>query len=62
MADIDIDPFGDHDKMDTWPDETDETIHLNPGGVVEGRIYLGTRTRNIIWWNEYKDQNLKRTC
>ena len=34
MADIDIDPFGDHDKTDSHPDES-ENIPLppvNPGG------------------------------
>ena len=30
IADIDINPFGDHDKMDAQPDETGETISLNP--------------------------------
>ena len=29
MADVDIDPFGEHDKTDTHPDETGE----NPGGA-----------------------------
>ena len=33
MADIDINPFGDHDKMDAQPDETGETIPVIPGGV-----------------------------
>ena len=32
MADIDIDPFGDHDKTDTQPDEMGKTIPLNSGG------------------------------
>ena len=36
MADIDINPFSNHDKMDTQPDETGKTIPLNPGGVVVG--------------------------
>ena len=36
MADIDIDPFRNHDKRDAQPDETGETIPLNPGGVVGG--------------------------
>ena len=34
MADIDIDPFGDHDKTDAQPDETGKTIPLNPRGIV----------------------------
>ena len=36
MADADIDPFGDHDKMDAQLDETGETIPLNQGGVMGG--------------------------
>ena len=33
---MDIDPFGEHDKMDAQPD-TGETIPFTPGGVIEGR-------------------------
>ena len=36
MADIDINPFSNHDKMDTQPDETGKTIPLNPREVVVG--------------------------
>ena len=37
MADIDIDPFSDHDKTDASPDEpTGETIPLTQGGVIGG--------------------------
>ena len=37
MADIDIDPFGDHDKVDAQPDEPmGETIPLIRGGVIGG--------------------------
>ena len=35
MADVDIDPFGDHDKTDSHPDEG-EAIALNPGGGAMG--------------------------
>ena len=35
MADVDTNPFGDHDKTDAQPDETGETIPLNPGGAGE---------------------------
>ena len=31
MADV---AFGNHDKIDTHPDKTGETIPFNPGGVV----------------------------
>ena len=34
MADIDMDPIGEHDKMDTQPDQMGETIPLTPGGVI----------------------------
>ena len=36
MADIDINPFGNHDKTVVQPDKTGETIPLNPGGVMGG--------------------------
>ena len=36
MADIDIDPFGEHDKTDSHSDDTGETIPLNPGGAMGG--------------------------
>ena len=36
MADVDIDPFGDHDKPDDCPDETGENIPLTPGGAMGG--------------------------
>ena len=32
MADVDIDPFGNHNKTDAQPDKTGETIPLIPGG------------------------------
>ena len=35
MADIDINPSGDHGKMDALPDETGETIPLTPGRFME---------------------------
>ena len=33
MADVDTDPFSDHDKIDSHPDETGENISLTPGGA-----------------------------
>ena len=37
MANIDINPVGDHDKPDAQPDNpVSETIPLNPGGVIGG--------------------------
>ena len=35
MADVDIDPVGDHDKTDEQSYETGETISFTPGGVIE---------------------------
>ena len=35
MADVDIDPFGENDKTDSHPDES-ENIPLNPGGATGG--------------------------
>ena len=35
MADIDINPSGDHGKMDALLDETGETIPLTPGRFME---------------------------
>ena len=32
MANIDIDDFNDHDKLDAQPDETGKTIPFTPGG------------------------------
>ena len=32
MAEVDIDPFSDHDKTDAQPDEMGETTPLTPGG------------------------------
>ena len=33
MTDVNINPFGDHNKPDTQPDEMGETIPLTPGEV-----------------------------
>ena len=39
MADVNIDHFGDHNKIDSHPDDTGETIPLNPRGAI-GRSTL----------------------
>ena len=39
MADIDINPFGDHNKTNSNPDETGENIPFIPGGVIEGSTW-----------------------
>ena len=39
MADIDIDPFGEHDKTDSHRDETDENIPLDLGGAMGGSTW-----------------------
>ena len=36
MADVDIDPIGDHCKTDSHPDETGGTIPFPLGQVIEG--------------------------
>ena len=57
MADVDIDPFGEHDKTDSHSDETAK-IFLSLGGGGGGgsdwKIYLGTRLRakNVVWRRE----------
>ena len=43
MADIDIDPFGEHGKTDAQLDETGENIPLNPGGVMGGSTWQTER-------------------
>ena len=36
MADVDINPFGEHDKTDSHLDETSENIPLTPGRAMGG--------------------------
>ena len=58
MADIDMDPIDEHDKMDTQHDQMGETIPLTPGGVIrEGSTWepeceqetsFGKKTQRII--------------
>ena len=57
MADVDIDPSGEHDKADEYPGE-DETIPFYPGRS-DWRIYR-TPTRYIIWRNENKNESPER--
>ena len=50
MADIDIDPFGEHESRTEEP--TDENIPLDPVTPVGGGVQTlrtGMRERNIIW-------------
>ena len=39
MAGVDIDPFGDRNKTDSYPDETSENVPFTPGGVIEGSTW-----------------------
>ena len=39
MADIDIDPFEEHNKTDLHPDETGENVPLTPGGAMGGSTW-----------------------
>ena len=43
MANIDIDPFGEHDKTDAQHDETGETIPLAPRGAIGGATWQPER-------------------
>ena len=54
MVDVDIDPFGDHDKTDSHPDEKGENNSSKHRRRSDGRIYLGTRprTRHVVWRRE----------
>ena len=52
MADVDIDPFGDYDKMDSHSDEC-ANIPLTPGGGVIGG-------RGSSWEPERKQETLFR--
>ena len=58
MANVDINPFRDHDKQDAQPDEMGKTILLSPRGGVEGEVEGGStwepKQKIIIWRrNEY---------
>ena len=48
MDDVDIDPFGEHDKTHLHPDDTDENIPLNPGG---GALGVGS-----TWDSEHEQE------
>ena len=39
MADVNINPFRDHDKTDKHPDETGENIPLSLGGAMGGSTW-----------------------
>ena len=68
MADVDINPFGEHEsRTEARPEEpTDEHIPLDPVTPVGGRINLGTRlrrARNIIWRKRIsQNQTHERLC
>ena len=62
MADVDIHPSGNHDKTDSHPDGTDETIPFTPGGVIGRSAWEPElRTRNIILRNESENGSSQRT-
>ena len=44
MADVDIDPFSNHNKTDSHPDETGESIRFTQGGAMED--LLGNQDKN----------------
>ena len=39
MADVDTNPFSNHNKPDVQPDKMGEPIPLTPGGVGEGSTW-----------------------
>ena len=61
MADVDIDPFGHHDKTDLHPDETGENIHLNSGEGVMGRSTWGPEQEQETLFGEGKTQEKRLT-
>ena len=61
MADVNIDPFGEHDKTDSHPD-TVENIPLTSGGAMEEPLGARARTKNIIWRKVSQDGSPQRTC
>ena len=59
IADVDIDPSGDHDKTDSNPDETGETIPFTPGGVIEGGSTLQPERETSLGGMSQKTEVLK---
>ena len=61
MADVDIDPFVDHDKTDSHPDDTSERIPLppvTPGGGSTSEDPL--RNQNMNKKHHLEDRKLKK--
>ena len=48
MADIDINPFGDHDNTDSHPD-TGENIPFVSGGVMGGPTWEPEREQEMLF-------------
>ena len=59
MADVDINPFGDHNKTDAQPDESGETIPLIPGGVRGGATWEPECERETLFGGKTQRTRLK---
>ena len=57
MADIDIDPFGEHDRTESRTDETGENISLTPVGG-EGSTREPTRERETSFGGERHENEI----
>ena len=55
MADIDIDPFGEHDKTDKHPDETGENFPLDPGRTMGGSSWEPERKQETSFRGETQE-------
>ena len=63
MVDIDIDPFGEHDKMDGQPDETGKTIPFTLGGLFEGSIWEPQcKQETLFRGGKTQSTRLKEVC
>ena len=60
MADVDINPFGDHNKTDAQPDESGETIPLIPGGVRGGATWESECKRETLFGGKLKELDSRK--
>ena len=63
MADVDIDPFGKHDKTDVQPDEPRAKPFLStPGGVIEGGSTWEPEQETSFGGGKTQSTRLKKVC
>ena len=60
FSNVDINPFGDHDKMDTQPDKTSKTIPLNPEGVGRGATWEPEREQETSFGGKLEELDTKK--